>query len=114
MSFFNDEDEVTVCGYHDKDVQLIWTFSFPYKEFWCPYCGATYGMMGAGRDAKWTWKIHDEYVNNLNRSKKFLRANGTLCCARFKYKGEYIEPSKMPEKLRNYYLKQSKKWRYKV
>lgn len=114
MSFFNDEDEVTVCDCHDKDVQLIWTFAFPYKEFWCPYCGATYGMMGAGRNAKWNWRIHNEYVENLRKSGNFLRANETLCCARFKYKGEWIKPSEMPEKLRKYYQNQAKKWEYKV
>ena len=113
MSFFNDEDEITVCDCHKKDVQLIWTFAFPYKEFWCPYCGATYGMMGAGRNAKWNWKIHNEYVNNLKRSRKFLRANGALCCSKFKYRGEWIEPSDMPEKLRKYYERQKENWVFK-
>ena len=113
MSFFNAEDEITVCDCHKKDVQLIWTFAFPYKEFWCPYCGATYGMMGAGRNAKWTWKIHNEYVNNLKRSRMFLRAIAMKNCSKYKYKGEWIEPSKIPEKLLNYYNKQAEKWKYK-
>ena len=73
MSYFHDEDEVTVCDTHDTDVQLIWTFSFPYKEFWCPACGATYGMMGAGRDAIWNWRIHNQYIKDLkNLPKEFI------------------------------------------
>jgi hypothetical protein len=114
MSYFHDENEITVCGCHDTDVQLIWTFAFPYHEFWCPACGAHYGMVGAGRNAKWNWRIHNQYVKDLEQSRRFLTANGILCCAMFKYKGTYIKPLEMPEKLRKYYERESKKWKYRI
>lgn len=114
MSFFNEEDEVTVCDHHDTDTQLIWTFSFPYKEFWCPACGATYGMMGAGRDAKWNWRIHNQYVKDLERSKLFFHANGVLVCSYFRHKGKDIKPEDMSKKLRKYYERESKKWTYRL
>jgi hypothetical protein len=114
MSFFNEEDEVTVCDCHKVDVQLICTFAFPYKEFWCPACGATYGMLGAGRDVKWNWRIHNQYIKDKIKSRKFLNANGVLVCVSFKYKGKDIKPSEMPLKLRKYYEQEAKKWKYRI
>jgi len=114
MSCFNDEDEVTVCKYHNTDTQLIWTFAFQYKEFWCPACGATYGMMGAGRNAKWNWRIHNQYVKDIKNSRKFLDANSTLNCTYFMYKGQKIKPAEMPRKLRKYFECESKKWKYRL
>lgn len=114
MSMFHGEDEITVCDCHDTDTQLIWTFAFNGHEFWCPACGAVYGMIGAGRDAKWNWRIHNQYVKDLERSKKYLYANGVLICAYFRYKGKDIKRSEMPEKLRKYYERESKKWKYRL
>lgn len=114
MSMFHGDDEVTVCNCHDTDTQLIWTFAFNGYEYWCPACGAVYGMMGAGRDVKWNWKIHNQYVKDLKRSRKYLNANGVLICAYFRYKGQDIEPKDMPEKLKKYYILESKKWKYRL
>ena len=105
MSYFHEEDEVTVCDSHDTDTQLIWTFAFDYKEFWCPACGATYGMMGAGRNVKWNWRIHNQYVKDLKNSRKFLIACSTL---------EGKKPDEMPGKLREYYERGRKKWKYRL
>lgn len=113
MSCFNSDDEVTICPYHrERTTQLIWTFAFPYKEFWCPACGAKWGMMGAGDNAKWTPTIHDRYVKDKERSNRFLNAVSTLNCAYFKYKGKDIKPSEMPDKLRKYYKNIISKWKY--
>jgi hypothetical protein len=65
------EGEIRVCGNHpDYRVPLIWTFKFDHKEFWCPYCGYTAGMFGAGeiivtnadinaRGKKYAEAVHD-------------------------------------------------------
>lgn len=113
MSFFNNKDEVTICSYHKElPTQLIWTFAFPYKEFWCPSCGATWGMMGAGDNTKWTWAIHDRYIEDRKRSKAFLGAKGAFSCSQLKYKGEWIKPKDMPESLRKRYKKIIDSWEY--
>jgi len=113
MSYFNNEDEVTICPYHrERTTQLIWTFAFPYKEFWCPACGYTSGMMGAGGNTQWSYRIHDRFIADKKRSRRFLDAMGTLNCSHFKYKGEYITPKEMPDKLRKYYQGIVKRWEY--
>ena len=112
MSFFHEDDEVVICTFHpERPTQLIWTFAFPYYEWWCPACGGCWGMLGAGRDVKWTPRIHDRYIADKKRSKKYLGARARLNCSQFKYKGKWIEPEKMPVKLRNYYNGIISKWR---
>jgi len=39
--------EIKVCQC-DKKTPLLWTFKFPGAEYWCPRCGYTSGMFGAG------------------------------------------------------------------
>ena len=36
---------------------LIWTFCFPYCEYFCLNCGYKHGMLGAGEDIKLTKKL---------------------------------------------------------
>ncbi len=109
-----EEDEIRICsGHQEYPTPLIWTFAFNGAEYWCPACGITEGMLGAGELVPWTWKLHHRHLRYLKRSKRFLRAKGVLICARFKYKGQWIEPEKMPNELRNYYIREAKKWRYK-
>lgn len=115
MSWSRDENEVQICSNHPKrPTQMIWTFAFDGCEWWCPACGAAGGMFGTGRDVPWTWKIHDRYIHDLQRSKNFLTAVSTLSCAEFKYKGKWIKPSEMPKSLKNYYQNVIKKWKYIV
>lgn len=108
-----NEDEVIICSHHkERPTQLIWTFAFPYKEFWCPACGAKWGMMGAGDNVKWTPAIHDRYVADKKRSKRFLSAVGRKSCSKFKYKGEWYEPSEIPPSLKKYDDAIIKNWKY--
>ena len=46
------DNEIKICGCHDYKVPLIWTFKFSGAEYWCPYCGHTTGMLGAGINVK--------------------------------------------------------------
>jgi len=40
--------EIRICREHENEIPLIWTFAFDGAEYWCPYCGQNYGMLGAG------------------------------------------------------------------
>jgi len=46
------DNEIIVCTQHEKEVPLIFTFKFDGKEYWCPYCGYTSGILGAGRSVQ--------------------------------------------------------------
>ena len=40
---------IRICPEHlERPTPLLWTFAFPHKEYWCPHCGYTSGMLGAG------------------------------------------------------------------
>lgn len=43
-----NENKIKVC--EDCQVPLIWTFLFPYYEYYCLNCGGKWGMLGAGKD----------------------------------------------------------------
>lgn len=107
--------KIKICSRHQNyKTPLIWTFAFPYAEYWCPACGAHEGMLGAGENVPWTWRLHHKYLKYKNASKRFLRANVILVCAYFRYKGKDIKPEEMPEKLRKYYEREAKNWRYRI
>jgi len=109
------EDTIKICSSyrHDEQVPLIWTFAFNYKEYWCPACGATYGMMGAGDNVPWSFALNNKLVRYKEKSRKFLHEKGLQICARTKYKGQMMTFYEMPERARKYWINQSKKWKYK-
>src|SRR5260221_945059 len=49
------EKTIKVCG--DCQVPLIWTFLFPYNEYYCLNCGGKWGMLGAGKDVSVTKEL---------------------------------------------------------
>lgn len=50
------QEKIRVC-HCNNDVPLIWTFKFVGAEYWCPNCGANYGMLGAGVETELTVKL---------------------------------------------------------
>uniref|UniRef100_A0A6M3LZC3 Uncharacterized protein n=1 Tax=viral metagenome TaxID=1070528 RepID=A0A6M3LZC3_9ZZZZ len=110
-----EENEIKICSYHQDEEQtpLIWTFAFNGAEYWCPACGANYGMLGAGEDVPFTWRLHNRYLKYYKASRRFLRARGALICAYLTRNGERIKPQDLPVKSKQYYVSQAKKWKYK-
>jgi hypothetical protein len=47
--------EIKICDY--CATPLIWTFLFPYKEYYCLNCGRTWGMLGAGKNVEITKEL---------------------------------------------------------
>lgn len=70
MAFF--EDEMRVC-YCDGKTPLIWTFKFDGKEYWCPRCGYTSGMLGAGKWAKTTPELLESLRVWTEKALPYLR-----------------------------------------
>jgi len=65
------EDEIKVCMCDEK-TPLIWTFKFNGKEYWCPSCGYTSGMFGAGIDIKSTPELKKSKKDWEEKAKPYL------------------------------------------
>lgn len=95
-------DNILICSNHQSyPTPLIWTFAFNGSEYWCPFCGTTGGMFGAGKNVE----ITDELVsrNNLytKASKEFLDAVSTSVCSSLLWNGNRISPKDLPEEERD-------------
>ena len=90
--------EIKICARHqDYQVPLIWTFSFPGAEYWCPYCGFRGGMFGSGMDFDETSELIKRKETYEKSSKEYLHAQGVTCCSKTKWKGKYIKPGDLPQ-----------------
>lgn len=107
--------EIRICSYHqDKErTPLIWTFAFNGAEYWCPACGANYGMLGAGESVKSTKKLVDRLKKYKQESRQFLRGNSLIICAKTKYRGVWMTFSEMPKKAQTFWRNKAKSWVYK-
>jgi hypothetical protein len=106
-------ETIKICSYHQEKehTPLIYTFAFIGSEYWCPACGANYGMLGAGDNVPFTWWLHNRRIKYKALARKFLRARCLMVCAYFRYKGKEITFEELPEKSQQYWKNQ--KWNYK-
>lgn len=108
-----EEKQIKVCSNHsEKQIPLIWTFAFPGAEYWCPYCGYTSGMFGAGENVPLTPELKIAAKEWGKRGKEFLSARSSLVCDMLKYKGKYIKPSELPKKEIEKRKKIVDEWKY--
>ncbi len=89
--------EIRCCDRHEKNVQLVWTFAFPGAEYWCPYCGATSGMMGAGEYRNLTFSECREMIKYRHIGDDFLDARSTSVCSSMMWEGKRISPHDLPD-----------------
>lgn len=66
-----ESSTMKVC-YCDRKTPLIWTFKFRGKEYWCPRCGYTSGMFGAGMNVPITEELKQSLENWKEKAKDFL------------------------------------------
>lgn len=106
-------DEIIICDSHqDYLVPLISTFAFPYSEYWCPYCGRTWGMFDTDKKVAITEKLTKRLEKYEKASKKFLKAHAVLKGgAAIEYKGKITEEKDLPQKMLDEY-KANLKWEY--
>ena len=112
----NTQDKIKICSDHQdkEETPLIWTFAFMGAEYWCPFCGDTRGMLGAGENVPTTKRLKDRLANYKKLSSQYLRGNALLICASTKYKGEWIKPSELPPKSKAFWKKKSEEWEYGI
>lgn len=112
----NETKQIKVCSYHqDQEVTpLIWTFAFIGAEYWCPFCGANMGMLGAGENVDATPELIERLNDYKKRSRQYLRGNSLLVCAQTKYRGKWMKFSEMPKKAQAFWRNKAKQWEYGI
>lgn len=105
-------NKIKICGCDPKyQVPLISTFAFRGGEFWCPYCGATTGILGAGIDVKFTEKLYGRYHIYKKYSRRCLQAKSRLACIAFTNEaGVKVERKDFPEAMIE--ICEAEKWKY--
>ena len=106
--------EVKCCYRHDENVQLIWTFAFPGAEYWCPYCGYTAGMLGAGETRELTFAQRREMIKWRSVGQEYLNARATFSCDTLLWEGERIKPEDLPEAEKIRLQKIIDQWEYPI
>ncbi len=79
------------------EVPLIYTFSWNYYEYWCPYCDTHEGMMGAGENVEETKELKKRLKLFEEVTKDYIHAMGVLGCFSTKWKEEQIKPEDLPK-----------------
>jgi|GEM_PF-5329581 len=90
-------DTMKICNRHENQVPLLWTFAFPGSEYWCPYCGANYGMLGAGENVPVTMVLKREKVKWKNETRGYLHARAVLASSSTEFEGERMSPDELPQ-----------------
>lgn len=104
-----------ICeGHSEYPTPLIWTFAFPYYEYWCPFCGAKGGMLGTGREVAATQELDDRYMKFKEFSNEFLHANGVQVCASTLWEGERVTPDRLPQHEKDRLQKIIDDWSYGI
>ena len=87
-----------ICSNHgDYEVPLIYTFAWNHFEYWCPYCDAHEGMLGAGEDVEDTKELEKRKQLYEKATEEFRNARSTLICSETVWKGKRIKPIELPQ-----------------
>lgn len=108
--------EILICKGHDYKVPLIGTFAFPGAEYWCPYCGYTFGMFNVDERVPATEALIGRKQIYKNYSKYYLEINGFQCCSSTKFENKRIKRGDFPKHIVEEICEFEKKhkWKYKV
>ena len=112
-----DLDEITeikICFNHRFRVPLLWTYSFPGTEYWCPYCGHTCGMFGAGDNVPVTKELLDRRDKYREFSAAYLMAQVATYCISMIINGERVKREDIPEEKLVEFEELREHWRYEV
>jgi len=107
-----ERKEIRICDRHDEQVPLIWTFAFMGSEYWCPYCGGNFGMLGAGEMVPVTMDLKRSAVIWQKRSKEYLSALSSRACSSLLWEGKRISPDDLPVEEKKRITKVIEDWIY--
>lgn len=105
---YKKKPQFVICSYHkDYPTPLVFTFAFPFNEYWCPYCDAKYGFLEPDDVAESTPELENRALKYAVIYKDYLRALGSLECALLEYpegSKNYIKPSELPPDIVKHYM----------
>ncbi len=73
-----DHKKVPVHDHGGYIVPLLWTFSFPHHEWWCPYCGNNYPMFSSNRKVEETPALKEQAKQYRKLTRNYLAAVGMI------------------------------------
>lgn len=107
--------EIVICGNHEKQVPLISTFAFRGAEYWCPCCGALYGMFDDGPiEVESTKELEEAKKQWKEKSDDFLGAKATFACSHMMWGNKHITPEQLPEEEKQRLKNIIAAWRYEI
>ena len=110
----HDKKEIRICSRHHNQIPLIWTFAFNGSEYWCPYCGANYGMLGAGEMVESTMDLKRAAVKWRQSTTEYLDAKSTNNCSELEWEGKMISPHDLPDEEKERVQKVINEWKYEA
>ena len=101
-----------ICSKHnDYPVPLIFTFSWNYSEYWCPYCDSHIGLMDSGADGQKDEELEKRAKLYEKATEDYVHSMGVVVCSSTKWEGVQTKPEDLPQeekdrlaKLRNWKL----------
>jgi len=110
-----EKREVRICSDHqDYQVPLISTCSFMGAEFWCPYCGFSGGVFGAGKFVPDSEELKTRHTRYKKFSSDYLHAVGVPHCSSTLFNGQWVKPNDLPEEEIDRLIKIKKDWKYET
>ncbi len=103
-----------ICDRHEKQVPLIWTFAFSGAEYWCPHCGANFGMMRAGKEVENTPELLAANESYKKLSNDYLNAMSTFACDSLVFEGKKISRDDLPQREFDRCQKVIDDWKYET
>ena len=87
-----------ICLKHQEyEVPLIWTFSWKYNEYWCPYCDVHEGAMGAGEGVPDSNELKKRLELYEKATEEYRNAMGIAICSSTLWEEVQTKPEDLPE-----------------
>ena len=104
-----------ICyGHSDYPVPLIFTFSWNYSEYWCPYCDSHKGLMDTGADAFNNEELRKREELYKEATKEYIHAMGVLVCSSTGWNGVQTKPEDLPQEEKDRLTEVRKTWKLNV
>lgn len=109
-------DTVKICSNHEeRPTPLVWTFAFRGAEYWCPYCGRTEGMLGAGESVPATPElIATGKADRTPEMRDYLFGLSYRSASQVNFNGKWISPNELPEEEKKRLAQVVANWKYPI